>query len=341
MAYVGVFANPLGYSARDGSWSYQDWQDSWTLAKSAGITIAHILIPWNQLEGDNMQYNFQQLTDFLAWTSPLPVSLNISVVDNPLGVRIPSAYNKLLRNSGSTSLWTNLVVIQRFQALLRNLLPLMGSRLFILSIGNEIDSYFDVYQNEITGFASFFGHAYESVKAYNKDINVTSTFTSGAYANVGTRYLPINKISDVIQYTYYPVSSDFIVKDPALIPADITNLAISTVLLGKKIAFQEMGCPSGSTYISSSETIQDNCYSQMCGMIAAIKNTYCISTNFTFFNDFPSAAVNIYVPGVIAANSGFPFYKFQEFFKSLGMKRETGVTKPAYTTWASNIGAMT
>ena len=87
--------------------------------------------------------------------------------------------------------------------------------------------------------------------------------------------------------TYYPMSPDFVVRDPSTVDADFPRIFAGAG--SKRIFLQEVGYPT-SRANGSSEEKQAEVFSRVLDQVAANPGRF-IGVNFTFMSDFSDSLV--------------------------------------------------
>ena len=126
--------------------------------------------------------------------------------------------------------------------------------------------------------------------------------------------------------TYYPMSPDFVVRDPSTVDADFPRILAAAG--SKQIFLQEVGYPTSPTN-GSSEEKQAEVFSRVLDQVAGDPARF-IGVNFTFMSDFSDSLVKSFsayyrMPGAD---------RFGSFLKTLGMFDDQGRPKKAWAVFA-------
>ena len=191
-------------------------------------------------------------------------------------------------------------------------------------IGNEVGAYMDS-SAKWNAYESFYGQVTEHIK--NKErwkdapIGIKTMFT-GITKQYVKEIMSINKHSDVIMVTYYPLTSDFTFRDPSDVDKDM-QLVIEKAE-GKPVYIMEIGYSSGSIVNSSPENqkkIINEVFKTWDKYAEHIK-----VINFVWMHDILDADVLYY-----NEYYGTSDPNFSNYLATLGLKHNDGKPKIAWT----------
>ncbi|MDB5108850.1 MAG: hypothetical protein JWM69_1791, partial [Candidatus Binatus sp.] len=180
------------------------------LARSAGVTGDQLSNKWSELEPSPGNYQlrdpkggFDYLGGVLGWR----LMFTLAVIDTTVKQTPPDLQNVA---------WDDSQMIARFHSLIDALLPIFGSHLAYIAVGNEVDVYFIQHPSEWASYKTFYDDAVAYIHKVRPglQVGVATTFTNtlGA-AQTNVQNLIAN--SDVAIFTYYPMDSDFIPTGPS------------------------------------------------------------------------------------------------------------------------------
>lgn len=303
----------------------QDYLNAVDLVYGAGARGMVETQTWSSLEPSPGQYSLQNLQSDLNFQAGRELQTY-------LGIQVINTVPKEVPTDLMSVSWDDPQMKARFHALLDAIKPLLTPQVAYISIGNEVDRYLSGHPLEWTAYQNF----YEDALAYIHQtlpgirVGVTTTFggaSGGAQASVAA----LNRMSDVLIFTYYPLGGGFVPNVPQLPTTDFpTMLALAGT---KEVVLQEVGYPS-STVISSSEANQAAFVNEF---FQAWQNTGQRIPFLSFFllHDFtPSfcAALNAYYQSP-------PDPAFQAYLCSLGLRHDDGTEKPAWSAFVSGAAA--
>jgi hypothetical protein len=244
----------IGYDILD-SPENGDFGTNYTIASDQlKSEFVQLLQPWNTFEnktqgvydGEAMQL-FENLNNF-ALTSGISLSLIITPIDIP-GRFLPAYLGQRKFDDPQ--------VISSFNNLIDRLFnPTDGivdpEKVIALSVGNEIDHYnWSANNDQLQEYKTFLQGIKPKVNAYGIPLHFTATLY-GLEANPN-RWWDIIDVVDKVSVTYYPINSDFSVKQANIASTDVFSFLSKYPTT--KVFFQEVGYPS-STKLNSSEAKQ-------------------------------------------------------------------------------------
>jgi hypothetical protein len=147
------------------------------------------------------------------------------------------------------------------------------------------------------------------------------------------RLRPILEQTGFFALTYYPLTPDFVVRDPSNVDTDFPRILAAAG--SKQIFLQEVGYPTSATN-GSSEGKQAEVFSRVLDQVARDPGRF-IGVNFTFMSDFSDSLVKSFtayyrMPG---AN------RFASFLKTLGMFDDQGRPKKAWAVFERKVKSLT
>lgn len=233
-----------------------DYDQAVGVAKSVGAQCASLSLNWDDLEPAPGHYadpsNFLYLANAYYPAQGLELDLFIRPVDTD-GPHLPAD----LRGTS----FDDRVVGDRFVKLLDFVFSkLPRVELNLIAIGNELTLAHDAGSSFWRQYEVFF----RAVKDYltRRDPELPVGVVGTMYELVGShrRVMErLNRHSDVVLVSYYPLNGDFSVKDPGVVPGDYD--ALTRLYRGRPIYVSETGYPS-SPLLGSSEQDQSRFVAQ-------------------------------------------------------------------------------
>jgi hypothetical protein len=317
---VGLNANPFaneGYDARS-------VQARFRQARDAGVNLIYISPKWNEIETgrenfklDDVEYQIGE-----AVQENLPAILHIRVIDTNQRAMPADLMDKAFDAEETGA---------RLDRLLDALLPRLGGRVKYFLVGNEINVYFKQHPGEVQAFAKLVARAAAHIQARVPDAQISVSSTFDGIEDAG-QLRPILDQTAFSALTYYPMSSDFVVRDPATVDADFPRILAAAG--SKQIFLQEVGYPTSANN-GSSEERQAELFSRVLDRVAGDSGRF-IGVNFTFMSDFSDALVKSFsvyyrMPGAD---------RFASFLKTLGMFDDQGRPKKAWGVFERKVRSL-
>jgi hypothetical protein len=319
---IGLDANPFaseGYEPRS-------VQARFRQARDAGVNLIYISPKWNEIETSREQYKLDAVEYRIgeAVHEDLPAILHVRVIDTNQRAMPADLMGKPFDAEET---------VARLDRLLDAVLPRLEGRVKYFLVGNEIDAYFKqrpggVNAGEVQAFATLVARAAAHIRAKVPDAQISVSTTLDGIENVG----PLRPILDQTAFfalTYYPLSPDFVVRDPSTVDADFPRILAAAG--SKQIFLQEVGYPTSANN-GSSEEKQAEVFSRVLDRVADNPGRF-IGVNFTFMSDFSDALVKSFsayyrMPGAD---------RFASFLKTLGMFDDQGRPKKSWAVFQSKL----
>ena len=210
-------------------------------------------------------------------------------------------------------------VVDRFAAYLDSLASRSGRlQISTIYIGNEIDAYLEEDPEIWHAFMTFFEKAKDQVKkVFGSEMKVGTIGQLDALINPATAdfFKNINKMTDMIGVTYYPLNDKFQVRDPKAPTQDFSDLV--KAYPNKPIYFNECGYPTSPINKSSEEQQRDfikqvfKAWDKHDGQIMHI--------DFTWMHDLSASSVN-----TLKEYYGVQSEEFGEYLRTLGFRTFEG-----------------
>lgn len=269
-----------------------------------------------------------------------PGHIDVSPLRGTLQTAIGKGYTKILVgiqiiNTNQKETPTDLravafdssLTIARFHALLDQIIPLLGTQVAYLSIGNEVDAYLGP-TNQWSAYRTFFEDARSYVKQRVPGLAVgVTTILDGARGPWKSQVQSLSTNADIAIFTYYGQDSQF-----HALPASSAVTALTDMLTlanGKPVVVQEFGQPSAAS-LGGSEALQADFFSQGFGAWNAHAAQIPFLNIFSLY-DLPPAICD-----QLLAYYGAPGQTaFRDYLCSLGLRRQDGGNKTSWTTVAT------
>ena len=313
---VGIDANPVA----NGDFSDEGHAAAARQAFAAGARFAHISATWAELEPNPSTYSFSKIDNWTSFarTNGMDLALTIRTVDTT-ALSLPSDLRGRAINDPA--------VIARFQSLLSALAPRLNANVKWINLANEIDIYFSTNGSSLPAFQQFYAAGASRLKAAAPGVSVGVVFSYSAYSYNNAVFQSFSPAVEHIAFTYYPIRSDFSVRDPGVAASEIAEMA---ALSGsKKLLLTEIGYPS-STVLGSSLDKQAAFSTAVFDAIQK-QGGHIVGASFFQMSDMPPATVNFLVSYYPTSNS----QAFGAFLGSLGAWDPAGTPKPAWSTFST------
>lgn len=227
------------------------------------------------------------------------------------------------------------VIVNRFNALLDAVVPLLVNHGgFYLAVGNEVNVYLSLYPAETTPFADFTAKARKYCDMLNPDLAVGANMTFGAVQYPSSCLSPILNVCDVASFTYYPLNSDFTVRNPSCVAGDMDTLL--DVVGDRPLLLQEVGYPAGYEPTPSNGSTTEKQRQFVENLFAAVKDRPQIRyIGFFMLSDFRTEDLDLLV-----SYYGVTVPLFREYLATLGVRRNDGTEKPAYDELLAGLSGL-
>lgn len=297
-----------------------NYDTAFQIAKSVGMEAVSLSVNWDQVETApgvyGMTPNFLAIANTYYSATHTKIDLVLRPIDTN-GKHVP----RDLQNTA----FDDPVMIARFQRVVDYVFSqLPHVQLNFLSIGNEIDL-------GIGGDAMLWRQYevfYRTVKAYvhavKPGLRVGTTATLyGLSQSARAQLARINRVSDIVIVTYYPLHEDFSVKDPAVMRGEIESLL--ALYPRKPVYFVEIGYPA-SPLLGSSQA-QQRTFIDEVFQIWDAHSKRIPYLSFTWLTDISSAQVD-----ELVKYYGLDDERFKAYLLSLGLRTHShsGKDKPAF-----------
>ena len=223
-----------------------DWVSAFLISLGAGSQATDISLGWDDLEIGPGQYDGSVLTtiDEFFPSRGIPIFLTLAPTDTGQS-RLPSYLH------GRS--FDDPVVIARFKTLLEFVFQkISNTELLYLAIGNEIDFSFGSDPVAWGRWQTFLDVVAEYARELRPGLRVGTKVTfNGLTGPAAGLAIASQGSSDTVMVTYYPLDSEFHVRDPSTVNEDLRR--ITEAFPGRKVAILEAGYPSSVVNQSSEE----------------------------------------------------------------------------------------
>ena len=339
-----------------------DFVSAFREAQSVGMASASLSLDWSILDigsdpntGDPIYAN-DPATDFLAIANGCYPNTNTKL---SLMLRPITTLTRKVPPGFENTPWDDPAMIDRFERFIDHVFAKMPDlEITALAIGSEVDLHFTdtVTQDQYLTF-------YEAVGAYARaryaqlypnaePLKIAVEATHKGLLNPSTRayYQALNATSDVIGVSYYPLDNG-LVQDPSVVAQDFAEMI--GLYPTKNLHFYQLGYPSGyysttaypefgagsvTPSINSSDTLQ----SDFIEAVFSAWDTYADRIDligFTWMHDETAADVAAIVADPAFGGTTTPPPDLVEFLRTLGLRTDGSLDKPAWTTLRAETAA--
>jgi len=287
-------------------------------AVDAGMTYMHMAPKWDELEPMPGEYKL----DDIDFSTGLCEEFNLAI---ELGIRIVDTNQRSMPKAYANWAFDDKRLAERLDRLLRAVAPRFRGRVKWITIGNEVNAYFDGHKNEITPYVTLMKRVLPTVRDQFRGALFTINLTSEALPKLQSDYAPLVSLTDFLSLTYYPLNPDFTVLPSKTAVARLKEMMDAAG--NRKVLFQEIGCPS-STLLNSSEEIQAQFLE---GVFAAFRENKdrVLAANILWMSDIAQSLVDEFGKYYKLPNSD----KFKAYLATLGLFDRNGKAKKAWSVF--------
>jgi hypothetical protein len=314
-AWMALAANPSANESFDAKTVNARFEQS----VHAGVSYVYLSPKWNELESRPGKYDFKDL-DFQigqAVQHGLPLICNVRIVDTnqrsmPADLDNRSFNDPQLR--------------ERLLSLFAAIMPRFQGHAKYILVGNEIDGYFKIHPAEVAGYRELYLAAATRVKELQPGTPVSTTITFDGMSVADSLLKPLMDATDFFSLTYYPLTPEFIVRDPDSVKSDFARMKAAAH--HKKILLQEVGYPSSPLNKSSEEKQAALCRNVL-AQLRTHKEDFIGAYWFTMC-DFPDSIVQNLAKYYHLGDVD----RFKGFLGSLGMFDQRGNPKKSWLVFS-------
>jgi hypothetical protein len=295
---------------------YQNYEAEYMAIRALGASGAQTAAPWASLNPTGTTYDLTPIINPIFGLGKLvdygyeTIFLNIPIIT--IEVRsMPTDIASLTFDDPQ--------VVARFRALIDAILGSLPPEVKYISLGNEVDTYFNTHPGEWAAYHVLVEDARTYLKSLRPavTVGVTTTFKGSTSTWVG-EVLALNSNLDAVMITYYPLEGNgFFPRPPNTVASDVTKMV--NISIGKPVVIQEWGYPS-STFLGSSEAAQADFMLQSLVELQKQGTAKFPFVSFFKYRDWSTG----HAASLTNQSAGQPFF---EFMSSLGLKRHDGSSK--------------
>ncbi len=319
----------LSVSPPEGATGTQAFLDTFRLARGAGVRFLFLSHTWGgDLEKAPGVLDLKPLADEVQ-NLPLlgfdAFSVTIQTLDTT---------NRTLPPDLQTRAWDDPVLLARWDVFvdaLAGILAAIPGRVGWLSLGNEADVYLGGHREELEAYARFIERGRIRLRARFPALPVGVTTTHDGLRDRPDLFRRLNRATDVVFLTYYPLGPNFGVRPVSGVPADFARMVRAAG--NKPLLLQEAGFPADPLLNSSEEkqaAFVDAVFDQTAKYRAKIG-----FVNFFLLHDFGRALVDGFVGYYGLPNNA----RFRAFLATLGLRRANGTPRRTWGRFAARTRA--
>ncbi len=286
--------------------------------RSVGGTGSNLSIGWEEIEVAPGE--FSPAVDLLAIAeSYFPgVNLSILLMIGPIDTNV----ERLPADLEGKAL-DDPEVIARYRNLLDYVFAKIPTlKLDAFAVGNEVDVYLADDLDAWGAYTRFYEAVRDHIRSIRPDlpigVKMTHAGLTGPFAGEAAR---LNRESDLILVTHYPLGEDFQVDDPTALVDDFE--AIVDRYPTRPIRFAELGYPSSNVNGSSEE--KQTTFIREAFRAWDLYHDHITAISFSIMTDRSPASVDAFADYYGLDDTGFT-----EFIRTLGLRRYDGSEKPAW-----------
>ena len=303
----------IGHGISEGA---NGFGEAFALALDAGLEFIELPLAWDDVENAPGQYESKTLKIANAFFPAQGVKIFLTV--NPIdtnNLRMPAD----LKNRA----FDDPKVIARYQQLLDYVFEQTGDLEIIgFGIGNEIDAYLANDPSRWEQYRKFYDAARQYVKNKRPGLKVgTKAMMYGHIFHHTEALKKMNRNSDLIMVTYYPLKGGFRLREPAVVHEHFKRL--TAIYKDRPISMLEAGYPS-SSYLGSSEQKQAVFIRELFAAWDKHRDQV-LHMNFMWLHDVPDSKLKEF-----ETYYGFSSREFIEFLATLGLRTHNGEDKLAF-----------
>ena len=276
---------------------------------------------WSALEPTAGHFELGNIAYLMqvARQTGLPVHYTVRIIDN---------VRRGLPEDLKTRAFDDPETIARMIRLMDTLAPMMKGQVQWLTLGYEVDPYFENHSQEINAFVNLYKVAADRIKTGVPGIRVGATMTFFGIDRLQDSLLPLNQEMDYIALTYCPYSPGFKAIEPAGLPEDFKRMKL--VAAGRKIVLQEIAYPTSPLNNGSAEK-QAAFYQLAFEQFRLDPHTF-EAANFMVLADLSDKDATSF-----ANFYGLDLAEFKSLLQTLGMFDGLGAPKPAWDVMVKNL----
>jgi hypothetical protein len=295
-----------------------DYDKAFSDARRAGLQDMVHAFDWRELETAPGVYqpepNILQRANSYYPKKKTAVHLIIAPIHSNQDVRPPDLAGKAFDDPA---------VIARFKKLLDFVFSQIPEVIVpSLSIGTEIDGLLLQDERRWQAYEAFYKEAAEYARQKRNGVKIAAEAMRYSFSGKGATFLRrLNRHSDLVGASYYPVKDDFSVEPLAGIRK--TFQTITALVPEKPVAFYQIGFPSGEGVRSSPELQAEFIRELFAAWDGQAERIWMLHLNW--MNDLPPETLQAYTKFYALRES-----RFGDFLATLGLRTYSGQEKPAW-----------
>lgn len=297
---------------------YQNYEAEYLAIRALGARGAQTAAPWASLNPTGTTYDFTSIINPIFGLGKL-VDYGYETIF--LNIPIITIDSRSMPADIASLPFDDAQVKARFRALIDAILTSLPSQLKYVSLGNEVDTYFNTHSGEWTAYQALVEDARSYLKSLRPavTVGVTTTF-KGSTSTWAAEVVALNNKLDAMMLTYYPLEGNgFFPRAPNTVASDVAKMM--DVSMGKPVVIQEWGYPS-STSLGSTDAMQADFMLQSLVELQKQGTAKFPFVSFFKYRDWST----VHAASLTNQSAGQPFF---EFMSSLGLKRHDGSSKEA------------
>ena len=315
-------------------------------AASRGASISRIQLDWAGLETRPGEYDPEPLSGALevARQRGQLIYVTLSTLDSD-GLTLP---DYLLDDDGKLRDGLSLAspeVTGRFEDLLEWMVPQLGSDVWALSMGNEVDSPIADGLVPAADALVFYQAGAQQIRAMDSELATTVTLTIGAPTTVPNFAEQLNDGLDLATVNHYCLDASLQITGQDQWERDVQTM--KAMARGKPIMIQELGCPVGfagdpAAFASKSGTMNgsqelQSAYFTFFDRLYAEDPQFRAATVFQLFDWSPELA-EMFGDFVRSEGASLAGDRLEEWLATVGICRWTDATcRPAWDVWLNSL----
>lgn len=313
----GVVANPANDAAIVTAAAYLANTSGQIAAQAkalqAGVDHMQAVLKWTDVEAALGVYDFAKVDALVNNSGTLPLVLNLAPIWDDGTTSLPAGL--------AFAAFSDAGVATAYQNMLTALQPHLRGRLYVLLVGNEVDTYLTTGSRR-SQYSAFLAAVRTRARTLfgTNPLLVATTLRSSVVANWAD-WTGLDAVTDVNSFTYYPAIP--------LVSATFAATALSDLsamsALGPMM-FQELGVPSAG---DSTEAFQAAAVQTLTGEIALLADVpgkHVPVVTWASLSDLSAAVI---------ADFG---YSSGQLTAGIGLRTTANAGKAAYAIWCGFLG---
>ncbi len=307
-----------------------NYDSAFAYAKTACMESVHLFFPWSDLEPDTGNFDATFISSFLD-------VINLYYPANGTKVELQMATMNTVAKEVPSELagvdFSDASMIRIFKRALDTVFEhIPDVKLAALNIGNESDIFMGTDASQYSAYKVFLDSVIPYAKQlyfniHGDELKVGTTFTHAGITDDNRKNLcaSVNLGLDIVSVTYYPLESNFTMKDPVVVSQDFDEIVSIYPDTNQPIYFVECGY-SSSVVCNSSDSLQAEFYQQV--FVAWDAN----QENIKYLTIFKSTDWSLQTVQDLGVYYGISDTVFLEYLRSLGVRTwpNNGNNKQAY-----------